>query len=824
MRAAPYADGRREGTRRARTARGSRPIMRPGQRRKGSHLAGDLVTSAALMSQPGTEPRITPEVVAQHGLAPDEYARIQKTLGRDPNLVELGIFSAMWSEHCSYKSSRRFLKTLPTTGPRVLQGPGENAGVVDVGDGLAVAFKMESHNHPSYIEPYQGAATGVGGILRDVFTMGARPIASMNSLRFGDPSHPKTARLLEGVVAGIAGYGNCMGVPTVGGEVAFDPSYNGNCLVNAFTLGLMKSNRIFRGTASGVGNPVIYIGARTGRDGIHGATMASAEFDDKTESKRPTVQVGDPFLEKLLLEACLELFKGDALVGIQDMGAAGLTSSSVEMASRAGSGLELDLDAVPRRETGMSPYEVMLSESQERMLLVAKKGREQEVINICEKWDLSHAVVGRVTDSGKLVLRSGGVVVAELPIAPLTDDCPYYDRPRRRPAWQDGLQAFDIDRYPEPKGAALTDAFKAILGSPSVASKEWVYRQYDHMVRIGTALRPGDGDAAVVRFTGQREGGVALAVDCNSRWCYLEPRLGAAHAVVEAARNVSCVGGEPLAITDCLNFGNPERPEIMWQFEQACLGIADACNALGTPVVSGNVSLYNETDGKGIYPTPTIGMVGLIDDCAKHAKSGFDGEGDSIALLGELGSGHLGGSEYLRVVHGAVAGMPPPLDFAGEKAVQGAVRALVRAGLVKSAHDCSEGGLAVALAEMCFAKGLGANVSLAGALAGKPPPRADALLFGEDAGRIVIAYPKSNAVQVAEICAQHGAKLAGLGSVGGTRLTIHGATAGAAGSAAGAGAAPLIDALVPLLRAPWSSAIPRLAGEELHAALEGVHG
>ncbi|HET7787044.1 MAG TPA: phosphoribosylformylglycinamidine synthase subunit PurL, partial [Myxococcales bacterium] len=456
---------------------------------------------------------ITPETVAAHGLSPDEYARIRKLLGRDPNLVELGIFSAMWSEHCSYKSSKRFLRHLPTTGPRVLQGPGENAGVVDVGGGLAVAFKMESHNHPSYIEPYQGAATGVGGILRDVFTMGARPIASMNALRFGHPSFPKTARLLEGVVAGIGGYGNCMGVPTVAGEVAFDASYNGNCLVNAFTLGVLKKERIFRGTASGVGNPVIYIGARTGRDGIHGATMASAEFDQESESKRPTVQVGDPFMEKLLLEACLELFKTDCLVGIQDMGAAGLTSSSVEMASRAGSGLVLDLDAVPRRETGMTPYEVMLSESQERMLLVAKRGREKDVFDVCDKWDLAHALVGRVTDSGKLVLKSGGAVVAELPIAPLTDDAPQYDRPRARPAWQDEVQR--TPDVPQPK--SLLSALKTVLAAPGVASKEWVYRQYDHMVRIGTAMRPGQGDAAVVRFTGQREGGVAMSVGCNSR-------------------------------------------------------------------------------------------------------------------------------------------------------------------------------------------------------------------------------------------------------------------------------------------------------------------
>jgi phosphoribosylformylglycinamidine synthase len=763
------------------------------------------------MSTPIQEQPITPEMVAQHGLSPSEYERIQKTLARDPNLVELGIFSAMWSEHCSYKSSRRFLKLLPTKGPRVLQGPGENAGVVDVGGGLAVAFKMESHNHPSYIEPYQGAATGVGGILRDVFTMGARPIASLNSLRFGDPKHPKTASLLEGVVAGIAGYGNCIGVPTVGGEVAFDASYNGNCLVNAFTLGVLKADRIFRGTASGVGNPVIYIGARTGRDGIHGATMASAEFDEESESKRPTVQVGDPFLEKLLLEACLELFKTDALVGIQDMGAAGLTSSSVEMASRAGSGLLMDIEAVPRREEGMTPYEVMLSESQERMLLVAKKGREKDVIAICDKWDLSHAVIGRVTDTGRLVIKSGSTTVADLPISPLTDEAPSYDRPRKRPEWQDALQAFDLDRYGEPKGAALLAAFKAVLGSPTLASKEWVYRQYEHMVRIGTSVRPGDGDAAVVRFTGQREGGVALAVDCNSRWCYLEPRLGAAHAVAEAARNVSCVGGEPLAVTDCLNFGNPERPEIMWQFEQACLGIADACNALGTPVVSGNVSLYNETEGKGIYPTPTIGVVGLVDDCAKVAKSGFAAEGERIALLGDLGTGHLGGSEYLRCVHGAVQGMPPPLDLAREKSVQACVRALVRAGLVGTAHDCSEGGLAVALAEACFPTGLGAEIALDRALAGRAVPRADALLFGEDASRIVIAYAPATAARVVALCAQHGVPLHVLGTVGGIRLVIRG-TGGS-----------LIDASVAELKAPWARALPALAGSELHAALEGVH-
>ena len=740
---------------------------------------------------------ITPEIVAAHGLSHDEYARIRKVLRRDPNLVELGVFSAMWSEHCSYKSSRRFLRNLPTKGRRVLQGPGENAGVVDVGGGLAVAFKMESHNHPSYIEPYQGAATGVGGILRDVFTMGARPLASMNALRFGDPSHPKTARLLEGVVAGIGGYGNCIGVPTVAGEVAFDASFNGNCLVNAFTLGLLKADRIFRGTASGVGNPVIYIGARTGRDGIHGATMASAEFDEESESKRPTVQVGDPFMEKLLLEACLELFKTDCLVGIQDMGAAGLTSSSVEMASRAGSGLELDLDAVPRRETGMTPYEVMLSESQERMLLVAKKGREKDVFDVCDKWDLAHALVGRVTDSGKIVLKSGGAIVAELPIAPLTDDAPSYDRPRSRPSWQDELQ-----KTPEvPEAKSLLGALNTILGSPTVASKEWVYRQYDHMVRIGTALRPGAGDAAVVRFTGQREGGVALSVGCNSRWCYLDPRLGAAHAVAETARNVSCVGGEPLAVTDCLNFGNPERAEIMWQFEQACLGIAEACTALETPVVSGNVSLYNETEGKAVYPTPMIGMVGLMDDCAKNAGSGFVASGDRVAVIGGLGNGHLGGSEYLKAVHGKVLGMPPPLDFAREKAVQKAVRLGVRAGALKAAHDCSDGGLAVALAEMCFSRDLGCRVLL------KSSVRPDALLFGEDASRVVVSYSAASRSEVEAICRAAGATLEEIGQVGGPALIIEG----------------LLEAKIADLKEPWSSAIPRMVGEGIHkAALSGV--
>jgi phosphoribosylformylglycinamidine synthase len=675
-----------------------------------------------------------------------------------------------------------------------------------MGDGLAVAFKMESHNHPSYIEPFQGAATGVGGILRDVFTMGARPIASLNALRFGRADHPRTATLLEGVVAGIASYGNCIGVPTVGGEVAFDESFDGNCLVNAFTLGLLKSNRIFRGTASGVGNPVIYIGARTGRDGIHGATMASAEFDEQSESKRPTVQVGDPFMEKLLLEACLELFKTDCLVGIQDMGAAGLTSSSVEMASRAGSGLEIDLDRVPRRETGMTPYEVMLSESQERMLLVAKKGREEEVLAICDKWDLAHAVIGTVTATGRIVIKSQGKVAADLPIAPLTDDAPVYDRPRKRPSWQDDVQRFDVASLPEPRD--LVDAFRKVLASPTVASKEWVYRQYDHMVRIGTAIRPGAGDAAVVRFTGQREGGVALSVGCNSRFVFLDPRLGAAHAVAETARNVSCVGGEPLAVTDCLNFGNPEKPEILWQLEQSCLGIADACNALGTPVVSGNVSLYNETDGKAVQPTPMIGMVGAVEDCARAVGSGFTAPADRVALVGALcgpNGGHLGGSEYLKAVHGRIAGLPPPLDLAAEKAVQDLVRSLVRARLVHAAHDCSDGGIAVALAEMCFGRDLGCSVDFPAA-----PGRADAMLFGEDASRILVAYPAASSARVARAARDKGVPFAEIGEVTGSSLVVswnH---------------QRLFEARVSELKEPWATTIPRLVGEGIHqAALEG---
>jgi phosphoribosylformylglycinamidine synthase len=722
---------------------------------------------------------ITPQVVARHGFTAEEYERVKQHLGREPNLVELGVFSVMWSEHCSYKSSRVHLKNLPTQGPRVLQGPGENAGVVDLGDGLAVAFKMESHNHPSYIEPYQGAATGVGGILRDVFTMGARPVASLNSLRFGDPSHPKTAYLLEGVVAGIAGYGNCMGVPTVGGEVMFHPSYNGNCLVNAFTLGVLPADKIFRGKAAGVGNPVMYIGAKTGRDGIHGATMASAEFDASTEEKRPTVQVGDPFMEKLLLEACLELFQTDAVVGIQDMGAAGLTSSSVEMAGRAGNGLDLYIDLVPRREQGMTPYEVLLSESQERMLLVAARGREDEVRRICEKWDLDVAVVGVVTGSGRWRIISGEQVVADLPVEPLTEGAPKYERPMKPHPALPALHAFDPRRLPEPQdlGAVLLE----LLGRPTIASKEWVYRQYDHTVRLVGAGRPG-GDAAVVRLATGDEAharkGIALSVAANGRWCFLAPHLGAMHAVAECARNIACVGGEPLAVTDCLNFGNPEKPEIMWQLAEAVRGISDACRALGTPVVSGNVSLYNETEGQGIFPTPTCAMVGLVEPVDRTCGSAFRQAGDVVAVVGAL-TGEVGGSEYLAAVHGKEAGHPPALDLPREAAVQRTVRRAVREGLLSSAHDCSDGGLAVALAESCMMAepppGGGAPGWLGAALRVPFPQRKDFVLFGEDASRIVVSVPPGQWARLEAIAREEGAPLVQLGAVGGDRLEIQGA-------------------------------------------------
>jgi phosphoribosylformylglycinamidine synthase subunit PurL len=700
----------------------------------------------------------------------------------------------LWSEHCSYKSSRRYLRGFPTTGPRVLVGPGENAGVIDLGDGMAAAFKMESHNHPSYIEPYQGAATGVGGILRDVFTMGARPIASLNSLRFGDPSHPKTGWLLDGVVRGIGGYGNCIGVPTVGGEVAFDESYNGNCLVNAFTVGVLDSHRIFKGTASGVGNPILYVGSKTGRDGIHGATMASAEFGEDSEHKRPTVQVGDPFTEKLLLEACLELFQTDALVGIQDMGAAGLTSSSIEMAGRAGSGIEIDVAKVPRREEGMTPYEVMLSESQERMLIVAQRGREDDVLRIFHKWDLDAAVIGRVTDDGRVRILENAKEVANLPVTPLTEGAPVYDRPTRRPAEQDSLQAFDP--LSVPPGRNHGETLLALLARPTIASKEWLIRQYDHTVRLGAVVRPGPADAAVVRVERTAKG-LALAVDCNARFVYLDPFEGARLAVAECTRNVSCVGGEPLGLTDCLNFGNPERPEIMWQFAEATRGIAAACRELDVPVVSGNVSLYNETEGKAILPTPTVAVVGLLPEVSATCTGVFKRAGHKVAVLGET-RGQLGGSEWLLMTAGKIAGRPPALDSAREKGLQSVVRELVRGKKVSSAHDTSEGGLAVALAESCMANAegpIGAQVTLP---VGSVAPHA--YLFGEDASRVIVSYPPEHEAAVVAGSRKAGVPLEIIGTVGGDRLVVSG----------------LLDVPVSRLSDAWRSGIPALTKRPTH--------
>ncbi len=709
--------------------------------------------------------KLSNDLIAQHGLSDEEYKKVVEILGREPNLTELGIFSVMWSEHCSYKSSRVHLKKLPTTGPRVVQGPGENAGAVDIGDGLCAVFKMESHNHPSFIEPYQGAATGVGGILRDIFTMGARPIALLDSLRFGLLDRPKNRYLVKGVVAGIAGYGNCMGVPTVGGEMVFNEIYSNNPLVNVFCLGIAKKDRLFKGTAAGVGNPVLYVGSKTGRDGIHGATMASDSFDEASESKRPTVQVGDPFTEKLLLEACLELMETDLLVGIQDMGAAGLTSSSCEMASRAGNGLELDLTHVPRREPGMTPYELMLSESQERMLMVAKQGKEEDVLRICRKWDLDCAVVGRVTGDGILRVKDQGQVVAEIPAKAQAEDGPKYERPNAPPAYQEYLQALNLDALKEPKD--YTAVLLELLASPTIASKRWVYEQYDHMVRTNSVVRPGS-DAAVLRIKGTNKA-VAITADCNGRYCVLHPYMGGMIAVAEAARNLVCSGAEPIGLTDCLNFGNPERPDVMWQFILCVEGIADACNALHVPVVSGNVSFYNETNGLNIYPTPTLGMVGLIEQADKAMTQWFKQAGDAIILLGATRE-DLGGTEYLRVVHHREQGEPPYLNLDIEKSLQACTLKLIREGLVQSAHDCSDGGLAVALAECCVsnqAQPLGAVVRLTGQTI-----RRDALLFGESQSRVVLSVKAGSSDHVLQMAQAMGVPAARIGTVGGDRLVI----------------------------------------------------
>ena len=709
-----------------------------------------------------------------HGLSAEEYRRLVEILGREPTLTELGIFSVMWSEHCSYKSSRVHLRRLPTAGPGVLQGPGENAGVIAIDDELAAVFKIESHNHPSFIEPYQGAATGVGGIIRDIFTMGARPLALLDSLRFGalEDEHgrpdPDTVRLVDGVVAGIAGYGNSIGIPTVGGEVAFEPGYAGNPLVNVFCLGVARTDRLAKGVASGAGNPVYYVGARTGRDGIHGATMASAEFDDRSADNRPAVQVGDPFMEKLLLEACLEVMRTDALVGIQDMGAAGLTCSTCEMAARGGTGIDIDVSRVPQRETGMTPYEIMLSESQERMLLVVRQGREAEVERVFDKWDLHAVRIGEVTGDGLLRVRDRGRVVAEIPNRELADGAPLYDRPTRYPAYLDAAQRLDLSALDVPPD--LTRTWLDLLAAPVIASKRWIYRQYDHMVRTNTVALPGLG-AAVVRVKGTGRA-LAMSVDGNGRHAWLDPREGGRLAVAEAARNVACAGAAPIGATNCLNFGNPERPDIMWQFVQAVEGIAEGCRALGIPITGGNVSLYNETDGQAIHPTPVLGVVGLLEDAGQVLTRLFPAAGLDVVLLGDA-AGALGGSEYLKRVHGLVRGRPAPVDFDREKALQQLVVDAARRGMLCSAHDCAEGGLAVALAECCIESGgVGARVDLpasAGAGDGLDVVRG---LFGESPSRIVVSATRDRRVELLERARALGVPAAVVGRTGGDRVTV----------------------------------------------------
>lgn len=706
-----------------------------------------------------TETEITPEIVAEHGLTEEEYGRVLKIMGRAPNMTELGIFSVMWSEHCSYKSSKRWLRELPTKAPWVIQGPGENAGVIDIGDGLAAIFKMESHNHPSFIEPYQGAATGVGGILRDVFTMGARPIANLDALRFGQPDNAKTRHLVSGVVAGIGGYGNCVGVPTVGGECDFHSSYDGNILVNAMTVGLADQNKIFYSAAAGIGNPVVYVGSKTGRDGIHGATMASAEFDDDSEEKRPTVQVGDPFTEKLLIEACLELMATDAIVAIQDMGAAGLTSSSVEMSSKGEVGIELNIDQIPAREEAMTTYEIMLSESQERMLMVLKPGAEEAARKIFKKWELDFAIIGRVTEGERLVLKENGTVVADIPVPPLVSEAPEYDRPRSTPPAPDAMPDL-IPAIDTP----IADSLLQLLGSPDLCSKRWIWEQYDHMVMADTTQRPG-GDAAVVRIHDTNKG-LAMTSDCTPRYCFADPGEGGKQTVAEAWRNLTAVGARPLAVTDNLNFGNPERPEIMAQIAGCVMGMAEACKALDFPVVSGNVSLYNETNGSAILPTPVIGGVGVIDDLTKMVTIAFPAEGQTIILIGDT-KGHLGASLWLREVAGLEAGTPPPVDLAQERQNGDFVRSLIKDGTVSACHDLSGGGLLVALAGMALAGNTGCQVSLPEGLSANP-----ASLFGEDQARYLLTTSNPNAILSRAKNAN--VSSVALGTTGGTTLTVGG--------------------------------------------------
>ncbi len=722
---------------------------------------------------------ISEELVQSHGLSPEEYRHLRELLGRKPNLTELGIFSVMWSEHCSYKSSRSHLAKLPTEGPQVIQGPGENAGVVDLGDGLAAVFKIESHNHPSFIEPYQGAATGVGGIIRDVFTMGARPVALMNSLHFGPLEEARSRVVMEGVVSGIAGYGNCMGIPTVGGEVYFESGYSRNPIVNVFCLGIARADQIFYARAAGVGNPVIYVGARTGRDGIHGATMASEQFEDGAESKRPNVQIGDPFLEKLLLEACLEAMKTGAVVGIQDMGAAGLTCSTCEMGTHAGVGLEIDLARVPQREADMTPYEIMLSESQERMLLVAERGREQEVLDVFAKWELEAVVIGEVREHGKLVVLADGECVAEIPNRALTEDAPLYIRPERAP------EPVPEGRWEELEPPGDYDALLLeMAASPHLCSRRWIYRQYDHQVRTNTVVLPG-ADAAVLRLDKGR-GALALSLDGNPRFCALDPRQGARLAVAESCRNLAASGARPLAATNCLNFASPENPETMWRFRQAVEGIGEACRAFGTPITGGNVSFYNETDGRGILPTPVLGMLGRIDSLKRIGHGYFRTEGDIVYLLGETRS-ELGGSIYAEVRGLPLQGPCPRLDLAAEKQLHDCLLQLHRQGLLASAHDLSEGGLAQAVAECCFGHGRGAILEIESGL------RADHCLFSESPSRVLVSVPPL--LEEAFLAATGGLPRQCLGRVGADRLSVR------------VNGRLLVDLAVTELRAAWESTL-----------------
>ncbi len=748
------------------------------------------------MATAPTEIKVTPEIAAEHGLTADEFARVKKILGRDPNITELGIFSVMWSEHCSYKSSKVHLKRLPTRGKLVVQGPGENAGVVDIGDGLVAAFKIESHNHPSYVEPFQGATTGVGGILRDIFTMGARPVAVLDSLRFGElapgkgtsgDDAAKNRRILDGVIRGVAHYGNCFGVPTIGGEVCFEPCYSQNPLVNALALGIARKEEIFLAKAKGIGNPVIYVGAKTGRDGIHGASLlASAEFTEESQQKRPNVQVGDPFMEKLLLEACIEAMQTGAVVAIQDMGAAGLTCSTMEMASRGGTGIEIDLAKVPQRESGMTPYEIMLSESQERMLLVAERGREREVLDVFKKWGLDAVVVGTVTEGGIAKVMNGANVAAEIPAHPLAEEGPVYQRPIAQPPLRKETAA-DWFKFADAK-TDLSQNFAKLLASPSIASKRWITEQYDTMVRTNTLAGPGASDAAVIRLkdpqTGEVKRALALSTDGNGRWCQLNPRVGAMHAVAEAARNVATSGARPIAATNCLNFGSPEKPEVMWQFSEAIDGLTAACNELGTPITGGNVSFYNETLGKSIYPTPVIGILGIIEDASRAVKIGFREAGDVILLLdgaapADAAAKQAGGlepaqefssSEYAKAIAGVVAGEPPAIDLAAEKRLQELLIALATEGSVQSAHDTSDGGLAVAIAESCFASAggrpelsaLSAKISLEYATGGGP---AEYELFSERGARAVVSVKSSLVARVLETARQYNVTAEQIGQV-----------------------------------------------------------